>query len=84
MTADSGRKREGLELASSAVVVWVVWDTLTGLYFGAGFFGQAPPAWLDWVGTLNPILFNVVDTLGLLALVLVVVFSRPKRRGHRE
>ena len=81
---DSREKREGLELATVAVAVWVGWDTLTGLYFGAGFFGDAPPAWLNWVGTLNPILFNVIDTLGLLALVLVVVLSRPKRRGNRE
>ena len=81
---DGREKREGLELASVAVVVWVAWDTITGLYFGAGFFGDSPPSWLNWVGTLNPILFNVIDTMGLLALVLVVVLSRPKRRRSRE
>lgn len=77
-------RKEGLELATAAVLAWVIWDTVTGLYFGAGFFGMPPPGWLNWVGSLNPILFNVIDTMGLAALVLVVVLSRPKRRGSKE
>ncbi len=84
MKEKAGRRREEMKAATIAVFIWVIWDTVTGAYFGAFFFGVQPPSYLNWVGSINPIVFNVIDTIGLIALVLVVVLSRPSKRRARD
>ena len=79
-----GERKEGLRLAELGVAAWIIWDTVTGLYFGAGFYGIQPPSWITWVGGLNPVMFDVIDSIGLVMLVLVIALSSTRRRRVRE
>lgn len=76
------RHRDVLIILSAALGAWIIWSALTSLYFEAGFYGVAPPSVLAWVGAFSPLELNLIDTVGLVALVLSIVLSRPGKTAR--
>ena len=84
MTARNERKKDELRLAGVGLGIWGMWLVLEDTYFGAGFYGFAPPPWLGFFALIPLWLLNLIDTIGVVLLIFIVFASVPKKRRSRD
>ena len=84
MTGRDERKKDELRLAGLGLGIWGMWLVLEDTYFGAGFYGFAPPPWLHFFALIPLWLLNLIDTIGVVLLIFIVFASVPKKRRSRD
>lgn len=84
MTGRNERKKEELRLAGAGLGIWGMWIVLEDTYFGAGFYGFAPPPWLQFFRLIPLWMLNLIDSIGVILLIYVVFASRPAKRRSRD
>lgn len=69
---------------SGVIAAWGVLIFFENTFFAAPAFGVAAPSWSTWVGNIPFWLLNVIDTIGVAAIIGVIAVQAWMRRKGRK
>lgn len=69
---------------SGVIVVWGILIFFENTFFAAPAFGVAAPSWSTWVGQIPFWLLNVIDTIGVAAIIGVVAVQAWMKHTARK
>ena len=73
-----------IAILSVIVALWLFWSDILGAGWDTSFYGIPTPSFLTWTYQIPPLLVNITDTIGTVALIMLIIISNKHHRGREH